>query len=309
MHAWEIDCIVWMQQLWTLQDGTPGLYGFFQVYTNFGGAYYLYLVPLILWSVDYRMGLRVVALLVATLFLNTTIKEWLGQPRPFQLDARVISDGEMGYGLPSGHAQLVVVFWGLIASWIDRRWFWCLAALIMISMGFSRIYLGVHFISDVVVGWVLGVLTLLLFLRHVPQLERLLGAIPLARVVGWVFAAAVFCFVFDLLLVGDHDRLIAGSAGFMAGAGLGGALGVRFLEFSGHGPGWQRALRFVIGVPITLLLLALMQKLGAPEGNGGKLVVALDLALLGLWVTFAVPWLFERLRLSPTARAAPGSRP
>ena len=53
MHAWEIEWIVWIQQ-----QGGPALDRFFGVYTNFGGSYYLYLIPLVLWCVDYRMGLR-----------------------------------------------------------------------------------------------------------------------------------------------------------------------------------------------------------------------------------------------------------
>ncbi|MBW2272076.1 MAG: phosphatase PAP2 family protein [Deltaproteobacteria bacterium] len=304
MHAWEIDCIVWIQQ-----QGGPALDRFFEVYTNFGGSYYLYLIPLLLWCVDYRLGLRVLTVFVATVFFNTTLKEWLGQPRPFQVDSRVSSEGELGYGLPSGHAQLVVVFWGVIADWVDRRWFWTLAVVIMLSMGFSRIYLGVHFMSDVLPGWLLGALTLALFLRFVPDADRLLGGRPPATVAGWALAAAAFCFLFDLALVRDHNRLVAGAAGFTAGAGLGAALALGSLEFSGHGALWQRALRYVVGMLPTLLLLGLMSELGAPEGVVGNLVVMADLAVIGVWLTFAAPWLFERLRLSPTARAGRGSQP
>jgi hypothetical protein len=48
-----IENILWLQQFQTAQT-----YVFWEVFTNFGGSYYLYLVPALLWSVDYRMGLR-----------------------------------------------------------------------------------------------------------------------------------------------------------------------------------------------------------------------------------------------------------
>ena len=75
--------------------------------------------------------MRVIPIFALTLFVNTTLKEWIAQPRPFEMDPRVVSDGERGYGLPSGHAQLVVVFWGVIASWVAQPWFWAVSIAVM----------------------------------------------------------------------------------------------------------------------------------------------------------------------------------
>lgn len=296
-----IEFIVWLQQY-----RTPGLDRFFRIYTDFGGSYYLYMFPLLLWCVDFRMALRLLPVFALTLFVNMTLKEWLAQPRPFQMDPRVVSDGEIGYGLPSGHAQLVVVFWGVIASWVARPWFWAAALGVMLLMGFSRIYLGVHFPSDVVAGWVLGAAMLWGALRYGKQASARIEGLSTGTAVGFVVALGASVFVFDTLLVHDHGHINRGIAGMIGGGGAGAVIAARHLHFDGRGRGWQRALRYALGMPLTLVFLGVLRSWGAPEGLTGGLVVALDLALLGLWLTLVAPWLFQLIRLSP---AAPGEGP
>lgn len=292
------ELIVWLQQ-----PDLPAVKRFFEILTNFGGSYYLYMFPLLLWAVDHRVGVRVLAVFALTLFVNTTLKEWIGHPRPFDFDPRVVSDGEAGFGLPSGHAQLVVVFWGILASRVGRPWFWVLAVLIMFWMGFSRIYLGVHFPTDVLGGWLLGGVTLWIVLRYGPQIDAWLDSLDVRGRAGWALAAGVFMLLFDALFVNDHNHLNPGVAGLVVGAGVGAAIAGPSLRFEGHGPGWQRGLRFVLGTVGMLALLGAFRRLGAPDGMAGALVIALDLALLGLWLTWVAPWLFQRLRLAPRAEA------
>ena len=60
-----IEFILWNQRL-----QTPATYGFFEIFTNFGGSYYIYMIPALLWCVDYRTGLRVVAIILLCLFFK-----------------------------------------------------------------------------------------------------------------------------------------------------------------------------------------------------------------------------------------------
>lgn len=286
-----------------LQGGaTPPLDAFFRVFTDFGGRHYLWLVPGLLWCVDYRTGLRALVLMALTIFVNTALKEWIADPRPYQLDARVISDGEQGYGLPSGHAQLVVIFWGLIAAWVDRRGFWLLAVGIMLLMGFSRVYLGVHFPSDVLAGWALGALTLWAALRWREPVEAWLAR--QARPVLLALGVGVALLVFDRLLIRDADLLAAGGAGFLAGAAAAAALAGPGLEFRGHGSWWRRVLRYLLGMALTLVLLGVMRRLGVPAGPAASPVAFVYLALFALWLGGGLPRLFVALRLGDGGAAS-----
>ena len=75
---------------------------------------------------------------------------------------------EYSYSFPSGHSMAAVAFYGMIFYLIIRnnlshRLFWFVAGIVFILLiGFSRIYLGVHFLTDVLAGYVLGLLWLLL---------------------------------------------------------------------------------------------------------------------------------------------------
>ena len=289
--------------LWIQQYQTPASYHFWEIYTNFGGRYYLFMIPALLWCVDYRTGLRTIAIFIAALVVNTVLKEWWSEPRPFEFDSRVFSDGEIGYGMPSGHAQLAVVFWGVIANWVGRPAFSWLAVAIVFLMGLSRVVLGVHFPSDVLVGWALGALMLWLYLRYRTGLEDWVDSYPLGGQVGWALTAAAVVIVFNVLVPGVQSPMIVGAAGVIAGAGVGAAVGLRALSFDGRGPIWKRALRFVVGMLVLLPLVGLMQRIGVPEGGADVVVLAADLALLGFWMTFGAPWLFEKLRLSGASRA------
>ena len=298
IHDVGIQFILWIQQF-----QTPATTRFWEIFTNFGGSYYVYMIPALLWCVDYRTGLRALAVFTATIVLNTALKDWFAEPRPYQVDDRIVSHGEQGYGLPSGHAQLAVVFWGVVASWVDRAGFWWLAVAITFLMGLSRVVIGVHFPSDVLAGWALGALTLWLYLRYRSGLEDWLGRYPGAGQAGWAITAGAVVLVFVLFVPGAQSPMNAGAAGFIAGGGLGAAVGVRALSFTGRGPVWQRVLRFAVGIPVMLLLMGAMRELGLPEGGLGRIALAADLALLGLWLTLGAPWLFEKLRLSSPSHA------
>jgi membrane-associated phospholipid phosphatase len=179
----------------------------------------------------------------------------------------------------------------------------------MAAIGFSRIYLGVHFPSDVIAGWALGAATLWAFVRHGDRALAALRRPVLGARIQLSLSIGAALFVTDLLLVGDAERLNAGAAGFIAGAGIGAAIAVQRLDFDGHGPWWQRVLRYLVGMAPMLLMLGAMRELGVPSGLAGKVVIALDLAALGLWLTLGAPWLFQRARLTTPSNSIPGAPP
>ncbi len=132
-------------------------------------------VALYYWLVNPRGGRALGITFAVSYLLNTVLKLGLNEPRPFFSDPAVASDAAKatagGPGLPSGHAQIIATLWGGAAWQVGRRWFWWVAVIVTFLVGVSRLVLGVHFPSDVLVGWLLGAAAVALLLRlRYPQL-------------------------------------------------------------------------------------------------------------------------------------------
>ncbi len=255
--------------------------------------FFLLLLPLVFWCVDFAVGARMSILFLLSAYTTNGVKDLLAQPRPFQLDPSVKLHDVGGYGLPSGHAQASVVVWGYLAAVARKTWAWIVAIVLMVLIGFSRIYLGVHFPTDVLGGWVLGAVLLVAYLALEPRVEAWLEQANLS--VQWALAVVV---PLGLMLTYPTNDIISSMAVLM-GAGVGLALIKRVTRFSAAGPLWQRAVRFLIGM-VGLLILYLGLRMIFP-GAGEPLYFvlrAVRYATVGLWISLGAPWLFTRLRLT-----------
>lgn len=110
-------------------------------------------------------GLHFIFLICATIFATTLLKTGFASPRPFYLLPHMQLAQESGYGLPSGHTMMGTVIWG--ALWYEmatgrNRLFGCLSLLLALSLaagqGVARVWLGVHFITDTLLGFLVGTL-------------------------------------------------------------------------------------------------------------------------------------------------------
>lgn len=135
---------------------------------------------LVLWwwlKRDWRkMEFLFLALLSGEILLNV-FKFFIHRARP-ELGFALIP--RSGYAFPSGHATMAVIFYGLLGYWLWRRakpvWLKVLTALgafgVIMAVGVSRAYLGVHWTSDVLGGWLLGLSVLALLITFYHQAER-----------------------------------------------------------------------------------------------------------------------------------------
>jgi hypothetical protein len=105
---------------------------------------------------------RVAMMLFISGIINLFLKDYFQDPRPpmeFMLDPKIGTS----YGLPSGHAQIAVTLWGLLAYELKNKWITVLASILIMLICFSRLYLGVHDIEDVLFGLIIGLLILIIW--------------------------------------------------------------------------------------------------------------------------------------------------
>jgi len=169
--AWGLDFIRSVQTI-----GNPVLTTVMKAITFTGSEIaYLAAIPFIFWCYDERKGLRLATAFLLSAWVNCSLKEVWRQPRPYELDPSVGMAVENSFGLPSGHAQGSATFWGIIAGWMRSPYGIVFAIAMPLVVGFSRIYLGVHFPTDVVAGWLLGAGVLGLYYGFGSSMEALLA--------------------------------------------------------------------------------------------------------------------------------------
>ncbi|MEP6676681.1 MAG: phosphatase PAP2 family protein [Ferruginibacter sp.] len=160
----------------------PWLNSFMSIITFFGQ--HQFLIPanlsLIIYflTVSYKswFSIRIAAIGLSSLALMFALKLLFMRQRP--PDPLLFSAD--GYSFPSGHAVMSVAFYGLliyICSFTVHnkilRWIiYIMLALLILCIGFSRIYLRVHYASDVLVGLIVGVLWLLVSLYTLKKIEN-----------------------------------------------------------------------------------------------------------------------------------------
>jgi membrane-associated phospholipid phosphatase len=287
---------VWgMEWILTLQAmGSPLLDSFFEAVTFTGEEmFYLLLVPVLFWGIDHLTAARVGFAFLISAYVNPILKDLIPQPRPYEVNQEASDLSVPGSGMPSGHAQSSVFVWGTLAWQVGRKWFWGLAIVLMFLVGFSRVYLGVHFPHQVIAGWLVGAILLVLFILIDPRFEYWMSSLSFGRqliiaIIVPVVMAAVY----------PHNDTVS-SAAVMCGFGSGFISMRRFCPFSASGFWWQRVLRSIIGLA-GLLALYIGLGLIAPEKETVNEVLYylsrfLRYGVMGLWISFGAPWFFNLL--------------
>jgi membrane-associated phospholipid phosphatase len=107
-----------------------------------------------------KQGILFAATIFVTGILIKLLKEIFQKARP--LDSLV---QDVGFSFPSGHTLMTVVFLGLLFYFFTNRKLWMVlvVAVLVVFVGFTRLYLGVHWLTDIVASFVLGAVILLVF--------------------------------------------------------------------------------------------------------------------------------------------------
>jgi len=293
---WGINLIMAIQQV-----HGPGPDSIFRGITFLGEEqFYLLLLPLILWCFDYSFGAVLAVFFLLSNSLNVMLKDLLQQPRPFNFNPGLRLSQATGYGLPSGHAQLSVTVWGAVADRVQRPWFWALTVVLMLLIGFSRVYLGVHFPTDVLAGWIIAALLLAFYITFSPRMGKWLAGLHLG--LQLLLAAGVPL----LLLVPDPAMEGLTNSGTLFGVGVGLVFARRYVPFSAQGSWWKRLVRFLVGIIVLLALYLGLKAVFPTDGSAaGAIGRFLRYALVGGWVVIGAPWLFRLMRLAEPCRSMP----
>ncbi len=141
--------------------------------TNFGGAIILIglAFTLFIFIKNKKIGVSIISNLAIITLLNQLLKRIVQRPRPTEF--RIVE--ESGYSFPSGHSMVSMAFYGyliyLIYKYVKNKYLkWIsiiLLSILICSIGISRIYLGVHYTSDVLGGFFISISYLIIYISAV----------------------------------------------------------------------------------------------------------------------------------------------
>ncbi len=168
IHIFELGVIRWIQQI-----RTPILDVFFRFLDFFDKPeFFCVLIPAIWLIKGQKTGIKLFYLLLLSGTINSLLKNLLASPRPFHLDPELGLLPISGYGLPSGAAQTVMLLSALLLTHWKSSYRWAIIIPYVSLVSFARIYLGIHFPTDILAGWSVGIAVWACYQYIFPFLER-----------------------------------------------------------------------------------------------------------------------------------------
>jgi len=288
--------------------------------------FFIVVMPLIFWCIDSLLGVRMGIMLIVSGGLNYSLKMLFHTPRPFWFDKRVKSlSSETGFGMPSGHSQNSASLWGMMAVGFKKKWFTILSLFVIFIIGLSRIYLGMHFLHDVLTGWLVAGILLVLYLWLEKPASRWIAGKKLPIQILYIF---LFSALVVLLSVGSRAISMTWhmpASWIETAAATGGATpdpydldgaftlaGVSFGFLSGYawwvkkygmpkveGVWSKRLLRFFVGI-IGVIIFYVGLKLVFPKDPVAVefLFRFIRYTIIGVWVSAIAPLIFKKLKLN-----------
>lgn len=309
-----LDVTRWLQQTY------PQLRGFMELLSQLGTVeFYLLILPLLYWSVNKRTSIYLLNLFLITATINGFSKQFFRGPRPFWLDSTLGTGDDGRYGIPSGHVQMSTIFYTYLAYWSGKGWAYLLAAIAILLMALSRIYLGVHFIHDTILGFLLSALLFAAFLIWRRRYEagfrkRILGQRLFYALM--VPAGLTAVYLIGLIIIGQPntnvpwaelipaaeregiDDVVTGVSA-LTGLIIGTLLEGSRIRFRSDGPTWKRIVRYLVGI-IIVFGTWFGLRLIFPEDPLwlGSILRFIRYGFTLLLISYFMPWLFVRTGLA-----------
>ncbi len=270
-----------------------------KIFTLFGDEYLVILVlGLLYWCVDKKLGRRAALALSGTMIFGTLIKGAFQRRRPYMdnksvkciraahPDEDIMSPAAQGFSMPSLHAAMSVSVYGTLAHETKKRSLIVLGILFPFFIGLSRIYLGVHYPTDVLLGWFIGLI--LMFVLN--GVDRKFGyKIGFTAMIIIGSAGFFFC----------RDDEFFSSYGIAVGLLFGFMYEEKYVNFEKSAKWWSYIVRPVSGV-LIFAMVSVILKIPAKAISAEWLDFAYRLVRYAV-STFVIigpyPHLFKKLKI------------
>ena len=243
----------------------------------------IFTVAIAYWFWNKRYATYLGYAMFTALLVNFLIKGWVMECRPPQ--KYWLETIRNSYSFPSGHTQVATPLWLGFAYYVHNKWLAVLLGLIGLIIGLSRPYLGVHFVHDIVVGGILGIVIYAFYIigerKDWQPLQRF--EIPTQTLVMLLLLGS-----YILLLKEITPNVIKGMSA-LVGFWFGCQCDMRLLQFKRPATLLSAVVMLLIGAfGIMLFWKGLTVISDTPSMHAAQYI------LLGWWITFGTPWFHQK---------------
>ena len=268
---WEISLMAWLQ-------ANLGSFGKqIAKFVTFLGGELICILAIVIILFCYRkdVGKRCAMAMIAASGWFSMVKNIALRVRPYmadtnpkieaweipEKDADLMDIKQQGYSFPSGHSSMTLALYGSLSMEVRKRWLWFLSIAMVILIGVSRFVVGVHFPTDVLGGWCVGLLSIgfAVLLEKKVEKEWLRFVILLATMLPGLF----FC----------NSRDYFSSLGLALGMAIVIPYEAKYVQFRDTRNVWAMILRTLGGVALFYLLDTVLKMPFSREWlNSGELL-------------------------------------
>lgn len=273
---WEIQILQFLQEI-----RTPFVTAIMEAITFMAESFFLiFIISLLYWCIDKKKTIRIGWIILFSGVVNGVIKNIVKMPRPFQkgVVTPIRVETATSYSFPSGHTQIATSFWGSAMLIAKTKAMAIIGSGMVLLIGFTRLYLGVHWPMDVLAGIIIGGACVIIADKLI-DVEKGFGITHIVGVIGIATVIAIM----------PVDGDLAKGIGALVGLTIGGYLEKKYINFKEKQKMTIQLKKVAIGIIGTILLYV-----------GLKIVLPIDnvfyiirYAIVVLWVVAGAPLVFK----------------